>query len=84
MTLGNDVGFRFNTEGFTQDQLYIDDFGGIVLEVESSTEIDKNHFLGMTQEDSDIVLGDIEISIQDSKKALTETLEPVYSTEDSG
>jgi phosphoribosylformylglycinamidine synthase len=84
MTLGNDIGFRFNTDNFTSDQLYVDDFGGIVLEVEKGTDIDQSRYLGMTQSDPNIIFGDTEISTEDSKNALMKTLEPVYSTESSG
>ncbi len=49
MSLGNDVGFTFDMTKSGIDNLYVDDFGGIVLEVSSGADVDNRDIIGTTK-----------------------------------
>lgn len=84
MSLGNDVGFTFDMTKSGVDNLYVDDFGGIVLEVSSGADVDNRDIIGTTKHEPSISIWESDISLRKTKNALLRTLEPVYPTKSSG
>lgn len=85
MAIGNGVGFRFE-KSVPQDALYVDDFGGIVLEVtDDAGGIDASKLIGSTVKGKQLIFDEENtIPLSDARDALLRTLESTYSTASSG
>ncbi len=84
MSLGNDIGFTFDTTKPGMQNLYIDDFWGIILEVSEEAQVEESTIIGTTKHESFITIWESNISLKRTKNALLRALEPVYPTQSSG
>ena len=87
MCLGNGIGFKFAGKPDMQE-LFKADYGALILEVAADSDIEKAlagtgcYELGITTQNSSIVIGDAVISFNDAKKAYTSPLEKIFPTSD--
>ena len=85
MCLGNGIGFRFKGKP-SMDDLFRADYGALLLEVAADTDIEQAlagtgcYELGVTTQNSNIVVGDAVIGFNEAKKAYTSPLEKIFPT----
>ena len=85
MCLGNGIGFKFAGKPDMQE-LFKADYGALILEVAADSDIEKAlagtgcYELGITTQNSSIVIGDAVVSFNDAKKAYTSPLEKIFPT----
>jgi phosphoribosylformylglycinamidine synthase len=85
MSFGNKIGFKFNAE-FDKAKLFKPDFGGLIVELNSILNV-SDHFaeddfiiLGKTTSEQKIIIGDVEINLEEAIKTWTEPLEDIFPT----
>lgn len=85
MTFGNGIGFKFS-EKITAKELFMSDYGTIILEIAPGTNLDSylektNYYeLGVTTEKANIIFGEAIVSIAKAEKAFDGTLEKIFAT----
>ena len=87
MTVGNDIGFRFNAAKRSVDSFFTWRSGTLI--VEAAEGVDLAGFenfveLGTTIDNAEIICGDVTISIEEVKEAYTSPLEKIFPTKGQG
>ena len=86
MCLGNEIGFKFN-KNIHRDNLFLPDYGAIVLEVAEKTDVESYlqgtsyYELGETTAVPSIIYGSAVVSLNDAKTAYTTPLEKIFPTQ---
>ena len=75
MTIGNDIGFKFEEEV----RLFEKNYGSLILEAADGVELDF-HELGETIDAKQIEIGNVKISLDEIKTAWTAPLEKIFPT----
>ena len=83
MAVGNDIGFKFHNMKWTVNSFFAWRYGTLIVEAADDVDLsDDETFieLGTTIDEQDIVIGDIELSLDEIKVAYTSPLEKIFPT----